>query len=124
MKFGRQLSQSIMASSPHGVAIYTMHVGPSGLRQPQEQAASADDQLMALICPQTQCSMVQEVSQPRCGGIAAAAALAEDLANVSSQVAQTAETNTTLIQQLQSQLLQCQSLAIQMQQAQWAGICL
>ena len=55
-------------------------------------------------------------------GIDADAALAQGLAEVSAQVQETAASNTALIQQLQSQLLHCQSLAIQIQQAQWAGI--
>ncbi|KAK9827553.1 hypothetical protein WJX74_010123 [Apatococcus lobatus] len=61
-------------------------------------------------------------TQPK--GIEGAAGLTQELAKVSAEVVQTTEANASLIQQLQSQLLQCQSLAVQVQQAQWAGICI
>ena len=56
-------------------------------------------------------------------GIDSAAGLAQELAQVSAQVIQTSKANASLAQQLQSQLLQCQSLAVQVQQSQWAGLC-
>lgn len=67
---------------------------------------------------------MQDVKNGHSQGIDGAADMAQELAHMSAQVIQTTEANAKLVQQLQSQLLQCQSLAVQMQQARWAGICL
>ena len=56
-------------------------------------------------------------------GLDSAAGLAQELAQVSAQVIHTNKANASLLQQLQTQLLQCQSLAAQVQQSQWAGLC-
>ena len=86
------------------------------------------DKTLAAKVPFQRLNFDLDVMQdPRDGhtqGIDRAADLAQELAEVSAQVAQTTEANANLVQQLQHQLLQCQSLAVQMQQAQWAGICL
>ncbi len=67
-------------------------------------------------------SRLQENMEGPANGIDTDAALAQELAEISAQAQKTAASNTALIQQLQNQLLHCQSLAIQIKQAQWAGL--